>query len=180
MLGNEFIMELWDILNAKGEPTGKTVIRGGSTLRSGEYHLVVHIWPVNEYGSLLIQKRSKTKRLMPGIWAATGGAAISGESSFTAAARELYEELGIPSSEDSLRFVTRIKRRNSFVDVWTIKTKAKVPELKLQKSEVAEAKWVNKTTLSNMIQNGEYHNYGKEYFEQVWMIAENAKNEQGI
>ena len=108
-------MELWDILNVKGEPTGKTVVRGSSTLRSGEYHLVVHIWPVNEYGSLLIQKRSKTKRLMPGIWAATGGAAISGESSFTAAARELYEELGIPSSEDSLRFVTRIKRRALYV-----------------------------------------------------------------
>lgn len=171
-------MELWDILNSKGERTGHTAVRGGSAFRSGEYHLVVHIWPINEYGSLLIQKRSKNKRLMPGIWAATGGAAISGESSFTAAARELYEELGIPSSEESLKFVTRIKRRNSFVDIWTITTSAKVPQLKLQKSEVAEAKWVNRTTLMNMIENGEYHNYGNEYFEQVWKLVEDLKNKE--
>lgn len=168
-------MELWDILNYKGECTGKTAVRGGSTLKSGEFHLVVHIWPINDYGSLLIQKRSKTKRMMPGIWAATGGAAISGESSFTAAARELYEELGIPSSEESLKFVKRIKRRNSFVDIWTIKTSASVPRLKLQKSEVAEAKWVNKATLINMIQNGEYHNYGKEYFEHIWKLVDDIK-----
>lgn len=169
-------MELWDILNLKGEKTGQTTVRGNSALKSGEYHLVVHIWPVNEYGSLLIQKRSKTKRMMPGIWAATGGAAISGESSFTAAARELYEELGIASSEETLKFVTRIKRRNSFVDVWTIKTSAKVPDLKLQKSEVSEAKWVNKSTLMSMIQNGEYHNYGKEYFDTIWKLVDNIKN----
>ncbi len=171
-------MELWDILNSKGEQTGRTAVRGGSTLHSGEYHLVVHIWPVNDYGSMLIQKRSKTKRLMPGIWAATGGAAISGESSFTAAARELYEELGIPSSEESLRFVTRIKRRNSFVDIWTINTSAKVPQLKLQKSEVAEAKWVNRATLMGMIQNGEYHNYGSEYFEHIWKLIDDIKSKE--
>ncbi len=171
-------METWDILNYKGEKTGKTAVRGNSVLGSGEFHLVVHIWPVNEYGSLLIQKRSKTKRMMPGIWAATGGAAISGESSFTAAARELYEELGIPSSEESLKFLKRIKRRNSFVDVWTIMTKAKVPELKLQKSEVTEAKWVNKSTLMNMIQNGEYHNYGKEYFDNIWKFIDEIKTEK--
>lgn len=171
-------MELWDILNVKGERTGQTTVRSNATLKSGQYHLVVHIWPVNDYGSLLIQKRSKTKRMMPGIWAATGGAAISGESSFTAAARELYEELGIPSSEESLKFVTRLKRRNSFVDVWTINTTAKVPQLKLQKSEVAEAKWVNKSTLINMIENGEYHNYGKEYFETVWKIVDDIKEKE--
>lgn len=171
-------MELWDVLNPDGTPTGRTMTRGAMSLHSGEYHLVVHIWPVNEYGSILIQKRSKNKRLMPGIWAATGGAAISGESSFTAAARELYEELGIVSSEESLKFVKRMKRRNSFVDIWTIETKAKVPELKLQKSEVAAAKWVNKATLLSMIENGEYHNYGKEYFKYIWQLVNNAKKKE--
>lgn len=171
-------MELWDILNFKGERTGQTAVRGNSALKSDEFHLVVHIWPVNDYGSILIQKRSKTKRMMPNMWAATGGAAISGESSFTAAARELYEELGIPSSEESLKFVTRIKRRNSFVDIWTINTTAKVPQLKLQKSEVAEAKWVNKATLMNMIQNGEYHNYGREYFENIWKLVDDIKSKE--
>ena len=105
-------MELWDILTAEGKPTGRTMVRGGTAIRSGDYHLVVHIWPLNDYGSILIQKRTKTKRLMPGIWAATGGAAIAGETSVAAAARELGEELGIKVAPEDLRLVKRIKRNN--------------------------------------------------------------------
>ena len=55
-------MELWDIITADGSPTGRTMVRGANTLKSGEYHLVVHIWPLNDYGSILIQKRTKTKK----------------------------------------------------------------------------------------------------------------------
>lgn len=168
-------MELWDVLSADGKPTGKTVVRGGNILKTGEYHLVVHIWPVNDYGSILIQKRTKTKRLMPGMWAATGGAAISGETSEEAAMRELGEELGIKASLGDLKFVKRIKRRNSFIDMWVINVNVKVPELKLQKSEVAEAKWVSKLALMGMIDNGQYHNYGHEYFENVWHCVDDVK-----
>lgn len=169
-------MELWDIFTAEGKPTGRTAVRGGSTLKPGEYHLVVHIWPLNDYGSLLIQKRTKTKRLMPGIWAATGGAAIAGESSAIAAARELKEELGIAASAEELCFVKRIKRRNSLLDVWTVRTNKRVPELRLQKSEVAEAKWVSMNTLDSMIESGEFHDYGREYFDLVRKLVADIKN----
>ena len=168
-------MELWDVLTPEGKPTGRTMVRGGTSLKSGEYHLVVHIWPINDYGSILIQKRTKTKRLMPGIWAATGGAAIAGETSLEAAARELEEELGIKAPEGALKLVKRIKRRNSFIDMWVLNINIKVPELKLQKSEVAEAKWVSKTALMGMIDNGDYHNYGHEYFENVWHCVDDIK-----
>ena len=168
-------MELWDVLTSEGMPTGRTMARGGASLRSGEYHLVVYIWPINDYGSILIQKRTKTKRLMPGIWAATGGAAIAGETSVQAAARELFEELGIPAGKESLQFIRRMKRRNSFIDMWGIRVNVRVPELTLQKSEVAEVKWVNQATLSGMIANGEYHNYGRDYFDSVWKFADEIK-----
>lgn len=171
-------MELWDILNVEGKPTGRTVVRGGTSLRSGEYHLVVHIWPFNDYGSILIQKRTKTKRLMPGMWAATGGAAIAGETSLKAAARELGEELGIRVKDNELKFVKRIKRRNSFVDIWAVNVNVRVPELRLQKSEVAEAKWVNKATLSAMIESGDFHDYGRDYFDLVYGLSEEIKNKK--
>ncbi len=154
-------MELWDILTAKGEPTGRTTERG-TTLKPGEYHLVVHIWPVNTSGALLIQRRSPRRKLMPGEWAATGGSAVSGESSIEAAKRELFEELSIKA--DDLTLIKRIKKRNSFVDVYGIVCSCNRLDLTLQKSEVAECKWVNFETLQNMIDNKEYHNYGKEYF----------------
>ena len=171
-------MELWDILTAEGKPTGRTMVRGGNAIKSGDYHLVVHIWPLNDYGSILIQKRTKTKRLMPGVWAATGGAAIAGENSVTAAMRELGEELGIRVSADDLKLVKRIKRKNSFIDMWTVRANVRVPELQLQTSEVAEAKWVNKATLMNMVASGEYHDYGREYFYLVYGLVDEIKNEK--
>ena len=157
-------MEKWDILNAQGTPTGKTVVRGRTFLRPGEYHLVVHIWIVSSKGELLIQKRSKEKKLMPGEWAATGGSAFSGESSISAAKRELAEELGIKARESELRFIKRIKRRNSLVDVWFTMCDTPAENLTLQKGEVALARWVDTKTFSEMVEKGKFHNYGKDYF----------------
>ncbi|MBP3706051.1 MAG: NUDIX domain-containing protein [Clostridia bacterium] len=161
-------VEKWDILNERGIPTGKTTLRGRCHFKNGEYHLVVHIWIVSSRGEYLIQRRADNKKLMPGEWAATGGAAISGETSFLAAKRELFEELGLPSSEDSLIKLMRIKRRTSLLDVWAITADVSVEELVLQKSEVAEAKWVSKEQLSTMIKNGQFHNYGNEYFDSLF------------
>ncbi len=161
-------MEKWDILNAEGIPTGKIALRGHSNLRPGEYHLVVHIWIMSSKGDFLIQRRSDQKKLMAGEWAATGGAAIAGENSYTAANRELFEELGIPSNKQTLKKLTRIKRRNSLLDVWFIKTNIKIEQLRLQKDEVAEARWINRDDFKQMIKNGQYHNYGDEYFETVF------------
>lgn len=157
-------MEKWDILNGDGEKTHKTAVRGRTILSSGEYHLVVHIWLLSEDGRYLIQRRSRFKKLMPGEWAATGGAAVSGEDSFMAASRELNEELGIKSDRNSLKFVKRIKKRNSFVDVWMMKTNVPVSELRLQKSEVEKAQWVTKEQLKKMIADGDFHDYGRYYW----------------
>lgn len=170
-------MEKWDVMDASGKLTGRTVVRGGSILRSGEYHLVVHIWILSNDGNYLIQRRSNTKKLMPGEWAATGGAAIAGEDSYTAAARELYEELSITSNKETLRHMARIKRKNSFVDIWFIKAKVTVGSLKLQTEEVSAVKWVSKKELINMIGKKQYHNYGNEYFDVVFKAADRFMKE---
>lgn len=168
-------MEIWDILDENGNITGKTAVRGKTALKAGEYHLVVHIWVVSSYGNLLIQKRSERKKLMPGEWAATGGSAISGESSIYAAARELREELGIGAVKGSLKFAGRLNRRNALLDVWFIKCDADISRLRLQKSEVAEVKWVTPDELKCMIENRKYHNYGKEYFKLIFDYLEKMK-----
>lgn len=160
--------ERWDVLNKDGKPLGRTVFRGENTLRAGEYHLVVHIWVLSSDGNILIQRRSPEKKLMPGEWAATGGAAISGEDSYTAAHRELFEELGIFSTPESMKKLTRIFRRNSLLDVWAITCDCVAEELTLQKSEVAAVKWVTRAQLKRMIEEGRFHNYGREYFQVVF------------
>ncbi len=165
-------IEVWDIVDENGVPTGRTAIRGRCMLKSGEYHLVVHIWIVSPDGKFLIQRRADSKKLMPGEWAATGGAAIAGENSFAAAGRELFEELGISSDKDKLIKLARIKRRNSILDIWVITSELPAERLALQRSEVAEAKWVTEAELRRMIEKGEFHNYGKEYFESVFKKIE--------
>ncbi len=161
-------MEKWDILDADGNPTGRRTERGAGCLLSGEYHLVVHIWIVSSSGKLLIQRRSKRKRFMPGEWAATGGAAIAGETSLVAARRELYEELGIHTAPDNLKFIKRMRRRSSFVDIWVVHSDTPVSRLRLQRSEVSAVRWVTPDELRSMLINGHYHNYGKEYFDTVF------------
>lgn len=161
-------MEQWDILDKNGKFTGKRVTRSRVILAPGEYHLVVHIWVVGSDGRILIQRRSDTKPLMPGEWAATGGAAVSGESSVEAAKRELFEELSIIMNERNTRFIGRILRRNSLLDIYMVKSNIPITELKLQKEEVAEVKRVHINHLKRMIKTGKFHNYGKLYFDTVF------------
>ena len=170
------IIEKWDILDKDGIPTGKTTLRGKTPLKPGEYHLVVHIWIISDDGRYLIQRRSDDKKLMPGEWAATGGAAISGEDSFTAARRELFEELSIKMDKYSAKKAFRmVRRRNSLLDVWMTVCNKPADELILQESEVAEVKWVTENELKSMIKNGKFHNYGEEYFNLVFEKTRNFK-----
>ena len=168
-------VELWDVFDENGIPTGKTALRGRSVLAPGEYHLVVHIWVISKSGLFLIQRRADDKKLMPGEWAATGGAAVAGEDSLTAARRELLEELGIAADRDKMLLLTRIKRRNSLLDVWLTESNAPAEKLPLQQTAVAEAKWITGKELKEMIKNGSFHNYGKEYFESVFEKIEDYR-----
>jgi len=161
--------EYWDIITADGVPTGKRIKRCAfNHLLQGEYHLVVHIWIKNSKGEYLIQRRSVDREPMSGEWAATGGSVLSGERSEQAAIRELREELGITVKENELKYVERIVRKNSIVDIWRVGVDVALDCLELQEEEVMDAKWVTEDEFRNMISKGEFHNYGKEYFKYVF------------
>lgn len=160
-------MEKWDILDINGAPTGRVVERRNVRLNHGEYHLVVHIWVVGPDGRVLIQRRSDDRPLMPGEWAATGGSAVSGEDSLTAAHRELKEELGLDIAPEKFILIKRMVRKNSFVDIYLVYSDADISSLSLQKEEVAEAVWVHRNKLMSMVRKGDFHNYGYEYFNTI-------------
>lgn len=90
-----------------------------------------------------------------------------GENSHTAAARELREELGIETAGEDLRFAGRIRRRNSFTDIWVLRRDVELSSLRLQTEEVAQAKWVTRTELMDMVARRTFHHYGRPYFELV-------------
>ena len=168
-------LEIWDILDSFGNATGKTIVREKFCLQKGEYHRVVHIWLVNSKGQFLIQRRSDEKDFMPGEWAATGGAVVSNENSYAAAARELSEELGIFTDHVQLKLARSYIRKNSFVDIWFANMDFDINNLVLQADEVAEAKWVSKSELQEMLQKGLFHNYGADYFETIFALTDNCE-----
>lgn len=171
-------MEIWDLLDSEGNKTGRTIIRG-QELRDGEYHLVVHIWILNDKGEFLIQRRAEHIKLLPGVWAATGGSAIAGEDGKTAAIREAKEELGINVDTDNMTLLRTIKRRNNFAEIWLVKQNISLKDVVLQAEEVSAAKWVDKEELQNMIKTGVFHNYGGDYFRILYSIV-NMNDEKNI
>ena len=162
------MMEVWDVLDKNGLPTGKTVERKRVCLLKGEYHLVVHIWVLGADGRVLIQRRSLERPLMPGEWAAIGGSAVSGESAVEAAKRELFEEMGIDADENEFQLIRNMVRKNSILNIFLVCRSTPISELSLQQEEVSEAKWVHRNKLRQMIKTGEFHNYGSEYFDTVF------------
>lgn len=157
-------MEIWDILDENGNTTGRTIIRG-EKLKAEEYHLVVHIWIINSKGEILIQKRPEHLKFAPGVWATTGGSAIQGEDSITAACRETKEELGIEIDMSSILGPLTHKRKDDFTDIWIVKQDIELANIILQKEEVSDVKWVSTKELKQMICEGSFHRYSDRYFD---------------
>lgn len=148
-------MEFFDILDETGAPTGRTHERG-KPLAPGDYHLVVSIWIRGTNGQWLIQKRADTVKLAPGMWANTAGAAQAGETSREAAAREVHEELGLPVEPSALTFLWRYRGRDFFTDIYELICDADIAALRLQVSEVADARWVTTAQLRAMLADGAF------------------------
>lgn len=155
--------EIWDLYDASGRKTGKTMMRG-EEVPQGMYHLGVHIWPINSRGEFLIQRRSMNVQWKPGLWAVTGGSAIAGEDAMTAVRRELFEELGYQAKEEQIKRIACLRRSNSFCNVFVIRLDCAEREFTLQKEEVSEVKWCRGDKLLRMVSDNQLYNYGDAYF----------------
>jgi isopentenyldiphosphate isomerase len=160
-------MEIWDIIDERGTKTGRTIVRG-EQLQQGDYHLVVHIWIVNDKSELLIQKRAEHLKLLPGLWATTGGSAVRGEDSLTAAVREAKEELGVEVDTSKMTKISTIIRKDNIADVYLVRQNVSIDDVVIQQEEVSEVKWVEKEEIEEMVRNGVFHNYGEEYFNNLF------------
>lgn len=81
-------------------------------------HPVVHFHLFNERGELFLQKRSKTKDLLPGKWdTSVGGHVCPGESIEEALRRETEEELGIKefSFQPDRKYIWESQRERELV-----------------------------------------------------------------
>ena len=143
-------MELWDLFDAERNPLSRTRVRG-TPCQPGEFHVVVSIWTVDSQGNILLTLRDPVKESYPDHWENTGGSAQAGETSLQAAVRELEEETGIVATEAELRFLATETTRDSFVDHYLLRRDLARSDVRLQKGETADAKWVTLPELDSMV-----------------------------
>lgn len=160
--------ERWDLLDAEGRPLGRTH-RRGDPLPAGTRHRAVHVWLQRPDGRFLLTKRAAHKGY-GGKWECSGGSALAGEDSLTAALRELREETGLsPAPEQGRPVLSRLSER-SLCDVWLFRADFAPESLALQPGETVSARAVTAEQLRALSASGELMPYS--YLEQLLAAAE--------
>lgn len=150
-----------DVLNEFGEFTGKLATKD-ECHKKGYWHRAVYGFIVNDKGEILLQLRSKNKKLWPMKWDVTvGGHVNAGEFGREALIRECKEELGINVSDDDIKFLissTSVTNLPGYInkhydECYLIKKDVDISQLKLQKEEVKEVRFFPPNKLLSMIKN---------------------------
>ena len=166
--------ERWDLYDAQGRRTGRTMLRG-EEVPAGLYHLAVHIWPRNSRGEFLVQRRAPGVQWKPNLWAVTGGSAIAGEDAQAAARRELREEIGYDARDGELEQVACLRRTNSFCGVFSLRIDWPAEQFVLQPEEVSAVQWCDSAKLMRMIADNALYNYGDAYFRMLFEYGRRAR-----
>lgn len=162
-------MELFDVVDKNRQPLNKTLPRG-CTLKENEFNTGVEVWILDNDNKLLVTQRSELKS-HPLEWECPGGCCLAGETSIETAVREIGEEVGLNISTSDLTFLDTHLYKYQFVDIYTIKCNFKISDLKLQESEIRDAKIVSFNEFIEMANDGKIvksvfdrFNLIKEYF----------------
>lgn len=149
-------LELFDIVDENGEPTGETVER---TLAhsQGIRHRTSHVWVLRrrqERVEILLQKRSRDKDSFPGCYdISSAGHIPAGVDYVSSALRELKEELGEEAAPEELiccgtrhirymeTFYGKPFRDNQVSKVYLLWRDKEAEDFVLQQEEIEEVKW---------------------------------------
>lgn len=161
-------MELWEVLDSDGNPTGEIMKKYDKTVFDrGLYHLGSDVWIINDEKKILIQKRAKNKKLEPNVWAMTGGSVILGENSLETIIREAREELGININPEELRIVTRFRTGNVWIDAYLIKNNYDISQMQLQEEEVSDVRWATWNEINELVDRGMFIAHRWEFMKEI-------------
>ncbi len=165
-------MELWDLYDKDRQKTGKLHERG-KPVPAGYYRLVVHICVFNSRGELLIQRRHNEKSSWPGLWdLSAGGSSVAGDTSRSAASRELFEELGIRHSFEEEAPALTVHFDYGFDDYYLLRTDLDPATLTLQAEEVQEVRWATLGEVMALYREGKFIPYQEKLLELLFSIAD--------
>lgn len=160
------MQEIWDVYDEERQKTGRTMVRGDA-FREGEYHLVVHVCVMNARGEMLIQQRQPFKQGWSNMWDVTaGGSAVAGDSSYEAAEREVFEEIGLRLDLSDVRPWMTMHFDYGFDDWYVVNVEdVDLGSLVLQESEVQAVKWASCDEILAMRASGEFIPYYEHFLQ---------------
>lgn len=187
-------MELLDIVDGRGFPTGQTVERARAH-REGIRHRSSHVWLFRMRGGrseVLLQKRSSMKDSFPGCYdISSAGHIPAGVDYLSSAVRELREELGVEAEGAELQYCgTRyiyyeeVFYGEKFIDnqvsnVYALWLDQEEDDFILQEDEVEKVKWFDFEACVELVrQNGISHCIMMEELEILRRYLENAVSVQ--
>ena len=153
--------EMVDVLTETGKFTDNVEIKQ-LCHKKGLWHKAVAVFIINSKKQVLLQKRSKNKKMWPDMWdISAGGHVLAGEFGFQAIIREIKEELGLSVKKEEIIFIgcsTSINKKGDilnkhFNEYYIVTKDIDEKNLSLQKEEVSEVKWINKEEIIERIKN---------------------------
>lgn len=159
--------ELWDVYDENRRLTGR-LHRRGEVLPEGDYHLVVQVLVRRRGDEYLLTKRSPNKGY-GNMWECTGGSALSGDDSLSAALREVREETGLELNRGCGRLILSKKYSDAFCDVWLFEQDFELSDVVYQENETCGAMTANKEKILEMEKSGELvlFSWLEEFFERI-------------
>ena len=147
-------MEILDLFDRRGEPLGRTIVRG-ENIPGGTFVKVVHAWIENKRGQFLIQQVSEQKG---GTLATTGGCVSSGQTAEEAVIREIAEEIGLTVNKSELKFIGVVEHpsRCHLIYVFHILKDVSVDRFVLQEEEVASVMWLGREEIKKLMNEGAF------------------------
>ena len=154
-------MELFDLYTEDRVKTGRTMVRG-TQVPEGLYRLVVHVCIFDPEGRMLIQQRQPFKHGWSNYWDLTvGGCAVAGDTSKTAAEREVREEIGLELDLSDTRPSLTLNFDSGFDDYYVLTREVDLSSLHLQEEEVQAVRWATQEEILRMIDDGLFIPYEK-------------------
>lgn len=151
-------MEKHELVDINGNKTGKILThieaRDLNNVPNGYYISVVGVVIINENNEILLQKRSRFKRVNPSKWGICGGKVDLGETPIDAGVRETLEEIGILLNKEELKFLSRDTNEKAHFTVYYIRKNVDVNECKLQEEELEEVRYFKIEELKDLDNEG--------------------------
>lgn len=161
-------MELIDIVDENGLPTGETIDRTDAH-RTGTRHRTTHIWIVRRREGrvqILLQKRAKYKDSFPGCYdISSAGHIPAGVDFIPSGLRELQEELSIVIDSEELiecglhrTFAQKEFHGHPYVDnqvakVFLLWKDMEICDMTLQEEEIESVMWMDFKECKDAVRN---------------------------